>query len=136
MHTHYFAVDVITQHHLGVEVKRGMEGIECYGAYVLNLQTKEIETILARTTLMATGGAGHVYKTTTNPKIATGDGVAMVYRAKGNVANMEYIQFHPTALYNLGEHPCFLVSEAVLTPYIEKRRWRRITSNSMINANS
>lgn len=113
MHTHYFAVDVITQHHLGVEVKRGMEGIECYGAYVLNLQTKEIETILARTTLMATGGAGHVYKTTTNPKIATGDGVAMVYRAKGNVANMEYIQFHPTALYNPGEHPCFLISEAV-----------------------
>lgn len=111
--THYFAIDVITQHHLGVEVKRGTPGIECYGVYALNLHTNEIDTILARVTLMATGGAGHVYKTTTNPKIATGDGVAMVYRAKGTVAGMEYIQFHPTALYNAGDNPCFLISEAV-----------------------
>ncbi|MCX6290378.1 MAG: L-aspartate oxidase [Bacteroidetes bacterium] len=111
--THYFAVDIITQHHLGIEVTRHSTGIECYGAYALNLQTHEIETILARTTLVATGGAGHVYKTTTNPVIATGDGVAMVYRAKGVVEDMEFIQFHPTALYHPGENPSFLISEAV-----------------------
>lgn len=113
IYTHYFAVDIITQHHLGKEVMRSTPGIECYGAYVLNLQTKEIETILSKVTLVATGGAGQVYKATTNPVIATGDGIAMVYRAKGQVKDMEFIQFHPTALYNPGEHPSFLITEAV-----------------------
>jgi L-aspartate oxidase len=88
-------------------------GIECYGAYVLDLKNNQIETILAKTLLMATGGAGHVYSTTTNPIIATGDGVAMVYRAKGRVDGMEFYQFHPTSLYNPGERPSFLISEAV-----------------------
>ncbi len=111
--THYFAVDIITQHHLGVEVNRKSEDIECYGAYALNHHTNEIETILSRVTLVATGGAGHVYKSTTNPVIATGDGVAMVYRAKGIVTDMEFIQFHPTALYNPSDNPSFLISEAV-----------------------
>lgn len=110
---HHFAVDILTQHHLGIEVNSRTPGIECYGAYVLNLRTNKIETILAKTTLMATGGAGHVYSTTTNPTIATGDGVAMVYRAKGQVEGMEFYQFHPTSLYNPGESPSFLVSEAV-----------------------
>lgn len=110
---HHFAIDVLTQHHLGIEVNSRTVGIECYGAYVLNLRKGRIETILAKTTLMATGGAGHAYSTTTNPTIATGDGVAMVYRAKGRVEGMEFYQFHPTALYNPDESPSFLVSEAV-----------------------
>lgn len=110
---HHFAIDILTQHHLGKEVNSRTPGIECYGAYVLNLQSNKIETILAKTTLMATGGAGHVYSTTTNPTIATGDGVAMVYRAKGRVEGMEFYQFHPTALFNPDESPSFLISEAV-----------------------
>ncbi|MCB9266221.1 MAG: L-aspartate oxidase [Lewinellaceae bacterium] len=111
---HYFAVDLITQHHLGYTVTRLMSDIECYGAYVFNKKTKNIDTMLARITVVATGGAGQVYRNTTNPVIATGDGIAMVYRAKGHLENMEFVQFHPTALYNpAGENPSFLISEAV-----------------------
>ncbi|MFN8165678.1 MAG: L-aspartate oxidase [Bacteroidia bacterium] len=113
LYTHYFALDIITQHHLGKEVTRSTPDIECYGAYALNLHTGEVETVLSKITLMATGGAGQVYQATTNPVIATGDGVAMVYRAKGIVKDMEFIQFHPTALYNPTERPAFLISEAV-----------------------
>ena len=109
----HFAVDLITQHHLGRLVKRYYRDIECYGAYVLNLQTHEIQKILSRVTLLATGGAGNLYQTTTNPAVATGDGVAMVYRAKGIIDNMEFIQFHPTSLYNPGERPSFLITEAM-----------------------
>ncbi len=109
----YFAVDLITQHHLGIEVNRRTPNICCYGAYVLDCATNEIHTILAKTTLLATGGAGNVYAATTSPSIATGDGLAMVYRAKGTVEGMEFIQFHPTSLYNPSEHPSFLISEAV-----------------------
>jgi len=110
---HHFAIDILTQHHLGKEVNSRTPDIECYGAYVLNLRNNKIETILAKTILMATGGAGQVYSTTTNPTIATGDGVAMVYRAKGRVEGMEFYQFHPTSLFNPGESPSFLISEAV-----------------------
>lgn len=111
---HYFAVDLITQHHLGYNVTRLMPDIECYGAYALNKRTRNIDTILARLTVVATGGAGQVYRNTTNPVIATGDGIAMVYRAKGRLENMEFVQFHPTALFNpAGENPSFLISEAV-----------------------
>lgn len=110
---HHFAIDILTQHHLGVEVNSRTPNIECYGAYVLNLRTNKIETIVAKIVLMATGGAGNVYSTTTNPSIATGDGVAMFYRAKGMVEGMEFYQFHPTSLYNPGEIPSFLISEAV-----------------------
>ena len=108
-----FALDLITQHHLEKVVRRGQTGIECFGAYILNPKTHKVETILAKTTLIATGGAGNVYRNTTNPPIATGDGIAMVYRAKGLVENMEFIQFHPTSLYNPGEKPSFLISEAL-----------------------
>ncbi len=110
---HHFAVEIITQHHLGRVTEPWMQDIECYGAYVLNKKTGEILTILAKTTLMATGGIGSVYQTTTNPLIATGDGIAMVFRAKGIIENMEFVQFHPTSLYNLSERPSFLITEAM-----------------------
>ncbi|MBC7865086.1 MAG: L-aspartate oxidase [Bacteroidia bacterium] len=110
---HHFAIDILTQHHLGEIVNSKTPDIKCYGAYVLDAKTNKIETILAKVTCMATGGAGHVYVTTTNPKVSTGDGIAMVYRAKGHVKDMEFVQFHPTSLYNPGEHPSYLISEAV-----------------------
>ncbi|MGN6638995.1 MAG: L-aspartate oxidase [Mucilaginibacter sp.] len=111
--THYFAVDLITQHHLGKFVDKSTPDITCYGVYVLNTINGLVEKIVSKVTVMATGGAGHIYSITTNPTIATGDGIAMVYRAKGKVRNMEFMQFHPTALYNPGEYPSFLISEAV-----------------------
>lgn len=111
--THYYAVDLITQHHLGQTVYRYREDIECYGAFVLNSRTGEVEKFLARTTLLATGGIGNIYQSTTNPTIATGDGIAMAYRAKGICDNMEFIQFHPTSLFQPGVKPSFLISEAV-----------------------
>lgn len=110
---HYFALDIITQHHLGAYVNSRSTDIECYGVYALNTRTQQVDQVLARVTLMATGGAGHVYASTTNPLIATGDGVAMVYRAKGRVEDMEFFQFHPTALYNPNEKPAFLITEAM-----------------------
>jgi L-aspartate oxidase len=111
---HYFAIDLITQHHLGRQVTRLTPDVKCFGAYVLNTQNKEIETFLAKVTVLATGGAGQVYKTTTNPSIATGDGMAMAYRAMARMENMEFVQFHPTSLFNPAiENPAFLVSEAV-----------------------
>jgi L-aspartate oxidase len=110
---HHFAIDLITQHHLGHEVERGRTDIECYGVYALNQKTGEIKTILAKTTMLATGGMGNIYQTTTNPPFASGDGIAMAYRAKAFVDNMEFIQFHPTSLYNPGEKPSFLITEAL-----------------------
>jgi L-aspartate oxidase len=111
---HCFVIDIITQHHLGFLVTKATPDIECYGVYVLNLQSNQVEKILAKVTLMATGGNGQVYRTTTNPTIATGDGVSMVYRAKGRIENMEFIQFHPTALYEPGVRGhAFLITEAV-----------------------
>ncbi|MCC7246709.1 MAG: L-aspartate oxidase [Saprospiraceae bacterium] len=111
---HYYALDLITQHHLGRMIIRVTPDIECYGCYALNKENGEIDTLLSRVTILCTGGGGQVYKSTTNPVIATGDGVAMTYRAKGRVENMEFMQFHPTSLYNpAGENPSFLVSEAV-----------------------
>jgi L-aspartate oxidase len=109
----YFAIDIITQHHLGKLVKRYNSDIECYGAYALNLETGRVDIFLSKVTLMATGGIGNLYHTTTNPTIATGDGIAMVYRAKGIAENMEFVQFHPTSLYNPDERPSFLITEAM-----------------------
>ncbi len=108
-----FTIDLITQHHLGEEIKRFSKSIQCFGAYVLEPQKGEVHTVLAKTTMLATGGIGNLYASTTNPEIATGDGIAMVYRAKGIIENMEFIQFHPTSLYHPGEKPSFLITEAL-----------------------
>ena len=110
---HHFAIEIITQHHLGKIVTRRTPDITCYGAYVLDENTGAVDTFLSRVTLMATEGVGAVYTTTTNPLVATGDGIAMVYRAKGTVRDMEFIQFHPTALFHPGDRPSFLITEAM-----------------------
>lgn len=111
---HCFVIDLITQHHLGYLVTKATPDTRCFGVYVLNLENNEIETILSNHTYLATGGNGQVYRTTTNPGIATGDGIAMAYRAKGRIENMEFIQFHPTALYEPGlTGQAFLITEAV-----------------------
>ncbi len=110
---YHFAIDLITQHHLNKIVTRYDNDINCFGAYMMDLKTKQFMTVLSKITVMATGGSGNIYYTTTNPAIATGDGIAMAYRAKGIVANMEFMQFHPTALYNPEESPAFLITEAL-----------------------
>ena len=101
----HMAVDLLTSAHYGMENA-------CFGAYVLDHDSGQVLTILARVVFMASGGAGKVYVYTTNPDVGTGDGIAMAYRAGAAVANMEFYQFHPTLLY----HPqakSFLISEAL-----------------------
>ncbi len=109
----HFAIEIITQHHLGELVKHTTPNIECYGAYVLDIKTNHVDTFLSKVTMMCTGGIGNIYQTTTNPPVATGDGISMVYRAKGLVDDMEFVQFHPTALYHPGDRPSFLITEAM-----------------------
>ena len=113
IYENHFAIEIITQHHLGKIVTRRTPDITCDGAYVLDVASGQVDTFLSKITVMATGGVGAVYQTTTNPLVATGDGIAMVYRAKGTVSDMEFIQFHPTALFHPGDRPSFLITEAM-----------------------
>lgn len=106
---HHFAIDLITNHHVS---KRNNPKICCYGAYVLDTVSNTISPVISKITCLASGGAGKVYLHTTNPDIATGDGIAMAFRAGATIANMEFVQFHPTTLF----HPdanSFLISEAL-----------------------
>ncbi len=108
---HHFAMELLTEHHLGKRVE-ALDEINCFGAYVLNEKTDEVYRMLAKITVLASGGAGEVYQHTTNPSVATGDGIAMAYRAKARIENMEFVQFHPTSLA-IPEAGSFLISEAV-----------------------
>lgn len=108
---HHFVVDLISDHHLKKQLPQ--EKTTCYGAYAINEKNGEILTIVSKLTVLASGGIGQVYGHTTNPKVATGDGIAMAYRIKARVKDIEFIQFHPTALYSTESTSAFLISEAV-----------------------
>jgi L-aspartate oxidase len=108
----HVAVELLTEHHTKDKRIIDRSDTHCWGAYALNEPENRVDTFMAKVVMLSTGGLGHVYLHTTNPLIATGDGVAMAYRAGAAIANMEFIQFHPTTLYHSGS-PSFLISEAV-----------------------
>jgi L-aspartate oxidase len=105
-------VDLITFPHHATDPLAVYQSLTCHGAYVFNQESRQVLSILARQTILATGGVGQIYLNTTNPVGARGDGVAMAYRAGANIINAEYVQFHPTALNSTGATR-FLISEAV-----------------------
>ena len=112
------AIDLITEHNIPSLRNSDLNKKNCWGAYVLNCNTNEVMTINSKITVLASGGLGQVYQHTTNPMIATGDGFAMAYRAGAKIANMEFVQFHPTSFYSMNKSnsnlkTSFLISEAV-----------------------
>jgi len=114
----HISIDLITEHNVYQLKQEAIHNRHCWGAYILNIKSNSVLTVTAKFTVLATGGLGQVYLHTTNPLIATGDGFAMAYRAGAKIANMEFIQFHPTSLYSNdnqkgGSEPAFLISEAV-----------------------
>lgn len=110
---HHFAMDLITRNKVAQLKQQSPPTVDCVlGLYVFNTQSERVEVFSAQAVLLATGGIGQVYQYTTNPAIATGDGIAMAYRAGVEVRNMEFIQFHPTAFYTTASER-FLISEAV-----------------------
>ena len=111
VYEYHFAMELITEHHLGKKVKY-LPKIHCFGAYVLDIEHSKVITFSAKKTILATGGVGEVYAHTTNPNIATGDGIAMAYRAKAKIDHMEFVQFHPTTL-SVPEADSFLITEAL-----------------------
>ncbi len=124
----HITIDLLIESKL---LKMPLQEDRCFGAYILDEKSGIVKTIIAKYVILATGGGGQVYLHTTNPKIATGDGVAMAYRAGAKIANMEFFQFHPTALYEINGEQSFLISEAVRgeggilrlhdgTPFMEK----------------
>ncbi|CAM1333380.1 L-aspartate oxidase [Tenacibaculum aestuariivivum] len=110
---HHYVIDLITEHQVNKEKTTRNTKISCFGAYVLDEKKAIVKTFVSKFTMLASGGSGQVYETTTNPTVATGDGLGIAYRAKAEISEVEFIQFHPTALYNPGEYPAFLISEAV-----------------------
>jgi L-aspartate oxidase len=112
LQTAHTAVDLITSSHQGRDPLAVYKPITCHGAYVLDWQAAVVHRVLARATVLATGGLGRIYRYTTNPEGARGDGLAMAYRAGARVVNTEYVQFHPTTLAVPGAEN-FLISEAV-----------------------
>ncbi|HUI64540.1 MAG TPA: L-aspartate oxidase [Bacteroidota bacterium] len=112
VYENHTALELLSEHHTAQKRLIDRSNIHCWGAYALNTLARRVDTFAARVVMLSTGGLGHVYLHTTNPLIATGDGVAMAYRAGARIANMEFIQFHPTTLFNSGS-PSFLISEAV-----------------------
>ncbi len=107
---YHYTIDLITEHH--IHEANIDDGVTCFGAYILDMKTKEIKTFISKVVNVAMGGGGQVYQHTTNPLIATGDGIGLAYRAKARIKNMQFYQFHPTALYGVS-NPVFLISEAV-----------------------
>lgn len=114
-YTNHYAVDLITQHQaeLGNFLREYYEGrIATFGAYVFDIQKRKVKIFKAKITMLSTGGSARVYLHSTNPSIATGDGIGMAYRAGAELGNMEFFQFHPTSLYHPGADS-FLISEAL-----------------------
>lgn len=110
---YHCAVELITSYHLCDVSDPTSEEPRCYGAYLYDRKSWDIFVVRARAVILATGGAGQVYPHSTNPPVSTGDGVAMAYRAGAVISNMEFFQFHPTALYAPGTDRSFLISEAL-----------------------